>query len=119
MSHSKVFSHILSHMFSNLEVDINSREPLNLTTQWGYCPEHLVLRPEDCAENYDKVEDNCIRISPYPLTWPQAEEKCVEEGGHLLHILSQEVQDGVQTLIKSKLRNKDFLYKLQSLWCFE
>ena len=90
------------------EVDSNSREPTNLTTKWGYCPEHLVLRPEDCAENYDKVEDNCVRVSPYPLTWSQAEEKCADEGGHLLHILSQEVQDGVEALIKAKLRLKDF-----------
>ena len=89
-------------------MDSNSREPTNLTTKWGYCPEHLVLRPEDCAENYDKVEDNCVRVSPYPLTWSQAEEKCADEGGHLLHILSQEVQDGVEALIKAKLRLKDF-----------
>ena len=89
-------------------MDPNSREPTNTTTKWGYCPEHLILRPEDCAENYDRVEDSCVRISPYPLTWSDAEDKCVEEGGHLLHILTQEVQDGVEALIKSKLRLKDF-----------
>ena len=36
------------------------------------------------------------------------EAKCQDEGGHLLHILSQGVQTGVQELIQKKKQLKDF-----------
>ena len=75
---------------------------------WGYCPNHLIKKLDDCQDTYDRVEDVCVRVSPAPLKWADAESKCVEEGGHLLHVLSQGVQDGVQKLIKYKLKMKDF-----------
>ena len=75
---------------------------------WGYCPDHLVPDIDLCGENYDVVSDLCVRISPYPLSWNDAEAKCQDEGGHLLHILSQEVQTGVQELIQKKKQLKDF-----------
>ena len=49
-----------------------------------------------------------MRISPYPLTWAEAEAKCVSEGANLLHILSEAVQTGVEKLVKSKMKLKDF-----------
>ena len=54
------------------------------------------------------VEDLCVRISPYPLTWDEAEDRCKSEGGHLLHILSEAVQQGVVSLIARKKAIKDF-----------
>ena len=54
------------------------------------------------------VEDLCVRISPYPLTWDEAEDRCKSEGGHLLHILSEAVQQGVVGLIARKKAIKDF-----------
>ena len=54
------------------------------------------------------VEDLCVRISPYPLTWDEAEDRCKSEGGHLLHILSEAVQLGVVSLIARKKAIKDF-----------
>ena len=75
---------------------------------WGYCPDHLVPDIDLCGENYDVVSDLCVRISPYPLSWNDAEAKCQDEGGHLLHILSQGVQTGVQELIQKKKQLKDF-----------
>ena len=77
-------------------------------TSYGFCPDHLVPDIELCGENYDVVHDLCVRISPYPLNWNDAEAVCQSEGGHLLHILSQEVQDGVQALIIKKKNLKDF-----------
>lgn len=61
-----------------------------------------------CGENYDVVHDLCVRISPYPLNWHDAEAQCQEEGSHLLHITSQEVQTGIQELIIKKKQVKDF-----------
>ena len=92
------------------EVDPDTREQLDGddSDHWGYCPEHVIRRPEECSENYDRVEDVCVRISPYPLTWSEAEAKCVSEGSHLLHILSEEVQTGVEKLVKTKMKLKDF-----------
>ena len=75
---------------------------------YGFCPGHLIPENEDCGENYDVVHDLCVRISPYPLTWNDAEAKCQSEGGHLLHIMSQEVQSGIQALIRKKQNLKDF-----------
>ncbi len=52
---------------------------LNVFTEssdWGYCPGHLYDKTEECSENYDRVEDICVRISPYRLGWEAAEEKC-------------------------------------------
>ena len=77
-------------------------------SSWGYCPESLVSKPEECSENYDRVEDICVRISPYKLTWEDAEAKCQEEGSHLLHIMSESVQTGLIKLIKSKEKVKSF-----------
>lgn len=52
-------------------VDPKTREQ-NGTDNWGYCPEHLILRPEECSENYDRVADVCVRVSPYPtLSWAE------------------------------------------------
>ena len=54
------------------------------------------------------MSDLCVRISPYPLNWNDAEAQCQEEGGHLLHITSQQVQSGIQELILKKKNLKDF-----------
>lgn len=84
---------------------------LNVFTEssdWGYCPGHLYDKTEECSENYDRVEDICVRISPYRLGWEAAEEKCKTEGGHLLSILSEAIQMGVNRLLKKKESIKDF-----------
>lgn len=49
-----------------------------------------------------------MRVSPYPLSWEGAESKCQDEGGHLLHILSEAVQKGMDSLIRKKMKTKDF-----------
>ena len=49
-----------------------------------------------------------MRVSPYKLTWDDAEAKCKEEGAHLLHIMTEEVQIGLIKLIKKKEREKSF-----------
>ena len=35
--------------------------------------------------------NNSFRISPYKLDWQSAEDVCVREGGHLLHIYTPQV----------------------------
>ena len=77
-------------------------------TNYGYCPDHLIPKTELCGENYDLVHDLCVRISPYPLSWDDAQAKCKSEGGNLLHIINSEVQAGIQALIIKKGREKDF-----------
>ena len=39
------------------EVDPDTREQLDGddSDHWGYCPEHVIRRPEECSENYDRV----------------------------------------------------------------
>ena len=61
---------------------------------------------EECSENYEKFENMCIRVSPHALDWRSAEKQCIHEGGHLLHILTEEAQSKVEFLIRSKLRSK-------------
>ena len=68
----------------------------------------LISKPEECSENYDRVADVCVRISPYKLTWEDAETKCQTEGSHLLHIMSEAVQKGLVALIKKKEAVKSF-----------
>ena len=77
-------------------------------SSWGYCPDMLISKPEECSENYDRVADVCVRISPYKLTWEDAETKCQTEGSHLLHIMSEAVQKGLVALIKKKEAVKSF-----------
>ena len=77
-------------------------------SDWGYCPDHLYDRTEECSENYDRLEDICIRISPYRLSWDDAEAKCQTEGAHLLSILSESVQFKLLQLLKKKESTKDF-----------
>ena len=74
---------------------------------YGYCPDHIVPKSEECSENYDRVDNICIRVSPHPLNWLDAENQCVKEGGHLLHILSEQVQMDVEFLVRSKMRSKE------------
>ena len=52
-----------------------------------------------------------MRVSPYALSWVDAELKCMDEGGHLLQIMNKEVQSGVEFLIRSKLRS-NMLFEL-------
>ena len=52
------------------------------------------------------IGDICVRVSPYPLSWLDAEHQCVKEGGHLLHILEEKVQMELEFLLRSKLRSK-------------
>ena len=68
----------------------------------------MISKPEECSQNYDRIEDICVRVSPYKLTWDDAEAKCQDEGAHLLHIMSEEVQIGLIKLIKKKEREKSF-----------
>ena len=65
-------------------------------------------KTEECSENYDRVEDICVRISPYRLKWDEAEAKCQTEGGHLVSIMSEAIQYGINKLIKKKESIKDF-----------
>ena len=89
------------------KIDPNSRQQ-DGATSYGFCPDHLVPDIDLCGENYDVVHDLCVRISPYPLNWNDADAQCQEEGSHLLHITSQEVQTGIQELIIKKKQLKDF-----------
>ena len=52
--------------------------------------------------------DICVRISPYRLNWEAAEAKCKTEGGHLLSIMSETIQMGLNRLLKKKESIKDF-----------
>ena len=54
------------------------------------------------------MENICVRISPYRLKWDEAEAKCQTEGSHLLSILSQSVQAGINKLLKKKETIKEF-----------
>ena len=54
------------------------------------------------------MEDVCVRVSPYKLKWDEAEAKCQEEGAHLIHVMSLEVQKGVEKLIKKLQLTKSF-----------
>ena len=54
------------------------------------------------------MSDICVRISPYKLTWKEAEEKCKSEGAHLLHIMAVEVQKDLISLIKKKETMKSY-----------
>ena len=61
---------------------------------------------EECGENYDRVEDLCIRISPYKLNWDDAQAKCESEGGHLVSLTSEAQQIALNKLIKNKENSK-------------
>ena len=98
---------VCTDFFCPTRVNEQTRQMVDAVS-YGFCPEHLIPEIEDCAENYDPVEDLCVRISPYPLAWQEAEDRCKSEGGHLLHILSEEVQLGVVSLIARKKAIKDF-----------
>ena len=54
------------------------------------------------------LENVCVRISPYRLKWDEAEAKCQTEGSHLLSILSESIQLGVNRLLKKKESIKEF-----------
>ena len=90
------------------KVDPVTREIVDSASDWGYCPDHLYDKTEECSENYDRLEDTCVRISPYRLSWDAAEEKCQSEGGHLLTIQSQSLQFKLLLLIKKKETIKNF-----------
>ena len=90
------------------KVDPVTREMVDPASDWGYCPDHLYDKTEECSENYDRLEDTCIRISPYRLSWDGAEEKCQAEGGHLLSIQSESLQFKLLLLIKKKESIKNF-----------
>ena len=77
-------------------------------SDWGFCPDHLYDRTEECSDNYDRLEDLCVRVSPYRLSWDNAEAKCQSEGGHLLSITSQTLQLKLMLLIKKKESTKNF-----------
>ena len=78
------------------------------STDWGYCGDHLYNKTEECSDNYDRLGDLCVRISPYRLSWEAAEEKCQEEGGHLVSITSEALQFKLLLLIKNKEATKEF-----------
>lgn len=91
------------------KVDPATREQLvgDGSDSWTFCPDHLASQPADCPETYERMAGRCVRVSPAPLTWTQAEQTCREEGGHLLHVTSKELQEGVEGLIKEKMKTKD------------
>ena len=72
----------------------------------GFCPDHLIPSSTECSPNYERVHNICVRVSPYALSWADAELKCMDEGGHLLQIMNEDVQIGVEFLIRSKLRSQ-------------
>lgn len=49
-----------------------------------------------------------MRVSPYKLKWQDAEAKCQTEGAHLIHIMNEAVQKGVEKLIKKLQLTKTF-----------
>lgn len=83
---------------------------INITgsTTWGFCPSSVVTEFRECPENYDKVEDFCIRVSPFALSWSDARKKCKSEGSDLVYIMNENVQMGINNLIKSKQKYKKF-----------
>ena len=85
------------------------RHPLSPdSSSWGYCPDHLIDRKQECGENYERIDDICVRVSPYKLKWEDAEAKCQTEGAHLIHIMSATIQKGVEKLIKKLQITKSF-----------
>lgn len=75
---------------------------------WGYCPKHLHPKREDCSQTYTKVGNRCIRVSPYKLSWHDAEMKCRSEGGHLADIMSAQQQQDLADHIKLKHEEKPY-----------
>ena len=86
-----------------------------LGSNWGYCPDHLIPSPGECGENYEAVGGVCVRVSAHPLPWREAQEQCREEGGTLVEIMGQELQQGLQAVIRDKtLKLRHF--SLAGIW---
>ena len=65
-------------------------------------------RPPDngCPDHYEPAGQHCIRASALSATYSAASEKCVAEGGSLLHITSQQMNDDITALLDEK-RSKE------------
>ena len=78
-------------------------------TEFGYCTRHLTPVTTECSANYNKFLDFCIRVSPYPEKFDDAQDKCEAEGANLMHIMSGEVSNLLRFYIR-KLENKVYFF---------
>lgn len=61
-----------------------------------------------CPENYNQIEDICVRVSPYKLNWYDAQLKCKSEGSSLVNIESANIQSELEGLITLKKQVKPY-----------
>ena len=86
-----------------------SMEVIDDVTEYGYCTLHLTPVTSDCSANYNKFLDFCIRASPYPEKFDDAQEMCEKEGANLMHIMRAEVNSQLRFYIK-RLENKVYFF---------
>ena len=53
-----------------------------------------------CGEDWEPIGDNCYVYRPRKMTWHEAEADCVNGGGHLASIHSDEENDDVMAYVK-------------------
>lgn len=83
------------------------------TDEVGICTDYLKPINIDCEQNYDMVDQVCLRVSPILESFDEAQNKCREEGGNLLSNLTDAFLKSLEIYI-SELNSSE-LYISQSL----
>ena len=61
-----------------------------------------------CSSNYELIgNQTCIRIFTLPQSWQQAEDRCKQEGSHLISIRSSQIQSALRDHIRLKISISD------------
>ena len=61
-----------------------------------------------CSSNYELIgNQTCIRIFTLPQSWQQAEDRCKQEGSHLISIRSSQIQSALRDHIRLKISSSD------------
>ena len=61
-----------------------------------------------CSSNYELIgNQTCIRIFTLPQSWQQAEDRCKQEGSHLISIRSSQIQSALRDHIRLKISVND------------
>ena len=64
--------------------------------------------PNVCSLNYELIGDQtCIRIFTLPQSWQQAEDRCKQEGSHLISIRNSLIQSALRDYIRLKISSSD------------
>ncbi len=101
---------------------LNPTRLFNLTSDdIGYCTEHWKPLVFECNQNYEKVNNVCIRVSAYAETLKNAAAKCEIEGSYLLPIMDSEVLPPIWNYIKALSDSKiyfqqEFSPDLSTYW---